>query len=380
MYNVFRTSILLLCFIPMLVWGQTVKNISVSADTSYTDHIALRKDSKDTDILVKFVFDEANEQLTVSLISYRRLFVFREDARYKQVVRGKKLRPDLFPYVTDAEKGQQFRLSYDLRKSIPKPKKAYIFRRWLSYDGLIPVDGEVKMVNDFIEQKFDIKNRLDLVRVRLRDVFLMDQDERKANRFWVTYGKDLDTEYQVTLRRDPCFGKAEDITVALTALNNLRAGFRPFYNRYKSGKVSSDDMLSTFKKSKETLLQQFPAHTVNTQCETLRSTWEQYNQTIDSLVQMQCTIEASAPLADGVVQGGVQSSFLNSCTRKLDTLVSQWLLTSVAAQREDLKSKGEDLIKSVHDNVKQQGVISKEQQNAYNLFKTAERYFKITCH
>ncbi len=380
MYNVYRISILLLCYLPILAWGQTVKNISVSADTSHTDHIALKKDSKDTDIMVKFAFDEANEQLTVSLISYRRLFVFRDDTRYKQVIKGKKLRPDLFPYVTNAEKGQQFRLSCDLRKSIPKPKKAYVFRRWISYDGLIPVDGEVKMVNDFIEQKFDIKNKQELVRVRLRDVYLMDQDERKTNRYWVTYGKDLDTEYQVTLRRDPCFGKAEDITVALTALNNLRKGFSPFYNRYKSGKVSSDDMLSFFKKGKEELLLQFPAHVIDTQCEILRSTWERYNQTVDSLAQMHCTVEAPKSAIDKVVQGGIEPSFLLSRTRKLDMLVSQWLLTNVAVERADLKSMGADLIKSVHNAVKQQGVISKEQQDAYNLFKTAERYFYATCH
>ena len=51
--------------------SQTVKNITVSQEQSYTDHISLEGDVTDKDIMVKFVFDEAANQLTVTLISHR---------------------------------------------------------------------------------------------------------------------------------------------------------------------------------------------------------------------------------------------------------------------------------------------------------------------
>ena len=115
-----------LCLMAAPMKAQTVKNISVSAGTSYTDHIALSEDSRDSDIMVKFVFDEDNNTLTVSALSYRTLFVFREASRYKAVVSHKNLIPDRLPYVADADKGSKFPLSKGLVKSIPSPKKKYI--------------------------------------------------------------------------------------------------------------------------------------------------------------------------------------------------------------------------------------------------------------
>ena len=73
--------------------GQTVRTIAVSNDKSYTDHVSLAQDSRDMDVMIKFVFDEPNNVLTVSLLSYRRLFVFRESSRYNNVVRCGRIRP-----------------------------------------------------------------------------------------------------------------------------------------------------------------------------------------------------------------------------------------------------------------------------------------------
>ena len=74
------------CTVAVSLTAQTVKTIGVGQDAPYTDHVALLDDSRDMDLMVKFVFNEAENQLTVSLISYRSLFVFREDTRYKMAV------------------------------------------------------------------------------------------------------------------------------------------------------------------------------------------------------------------------------------------------------------------------------------------------------
>ena len=40
--------------------AQIVKTITVAQGKSYTDHISLKPDSKDMDLMVKFVFSEVN--------------------------------------------------------------------------------------------------------------------------------------------------------------------------------------------------------------------------------------------------------------------------------------------------------------------------------
>ena len=74
--------------------AQTVKQIEVAGDEPYVDHVALVPGSTDMDLLVKIAFNEPENSLTVSLISYRRLFVFQSDVRYSHVVRWHKLKPE----------------------------------------------------------------------------------------------------------------------------------------------------------------------------------------------------------------------------------------------------------------------------------------------
>ena len=105
-------STLLICLFALLpLSAQTVKNIAVSGDNAYTDHISLEGDVTDKDIMVKFVFDEAANQLTVSLISHRMIFVFREDVRFKPLFKGRKLRPDQLPYVVTYDPTDKYKIS-----------------------------------------------------------------------------------------------------------------------------------------------------------------------------------------------------------------------------------------------------------------------------
>ena len=91
--------------------AQTVRNVTVSQGQAFTDHISLDDDATDKDIMVKFVFDEAANQLTVSLISYRNIFVFREDTRFKPTIKGRTIRPDLLPYVVTFDPKEKYRFS-----------------------------------------------------------------------------------------------------------------------------------------------------------------------------------------------------------------------------------------------------------------------------
>lgn len=367
------------------VSAETVKDITVSGTSPFTDHLSLSSDSRNMDVMVKFVFDEAQETLTVSLISYRNLFVFRDDTRYKSVVSRfrHRLKTDKFPYVVTAEDGQQLRIAYSLLRTLPRPRRMHVvFHRWIDYDGLVPQPTVYKMVNEVVSQTFDIKNKQDNVVVSLNDIYVMDNDERKPTRFWLVSGKDVATHYRITLQRDPCFGKDEDLKTARQSLADIQKASKPFFAAFGKGQVSSQEQLDLFDKSKAQLLQLFPSRTVDTKCDDLRQLWNQYNVLVDSLASAACTVASAADEAhaEGHPLGnGVQVSYILSRARMIDQAVGRWLLASDPAERADIASRCTMLISEVHEAIKAQGVVTSEQKKAVALFREAEKYYKTTC-
>ena len=220
-------------FTSHLLCAQTVKNITVSQDMAYTDHISLDGDVIDKDVMVKFVFDEAANQLTVSLISHRMIFVFREDIRYKPLIKGRRIRPDMLPYVVNYDPSEQYRISKLFKATVPKPRKKYVFHRWIEYEGLQPAPQEYAMVNDYISQTFDILKKRNSVVVRLRDVMLMNDVSKHLDkrRYEIPFGRDLYIEYHVEIMRNPCFGLDEDIASAKAALDGVRKSYRSLRKR-----------------------------------------------------------------------------------------------------------------------------------------------------
>ena len=55
-----------------------------------------------------------------------------------------------------------------------------MFKKWCGYDGLQPIDQELQMVNDFIQQKFNVQGKRDMVTIQLRDLMLMDLVKQKG--------------------------------------------------------------------------------------------------------------------------------------------------------------------------------------------------------
>ena len=240
----------LLALLPATMYAQatkssvsTAKAITVAQGEPYTDHITLTNDVKDRDLMVKFVFNEEANTLTVSLISYRRLFVFWDDTRYKGVFSGSgKLHVDKLSYVITSNPKDRFRLGKTYRKSLTKPRKKHIFKKWIDYEGLQPVEKERNMVNDFIEQTFDIQSKRNNVVVKLRDILLMDQTKQKGDsrHYELSYGRNLDTDYQVTLQRNPCFGKDEELATANKNLTGITTSYKSFKRKYGKAELGID--------------------------------------------------------------------------------------------------------------------------------------------
>jgi hypothetical protein len=329
--------------------------------------------------MVKFVFDEAANQLTVSLISYRMIFVFREDIRFKPLIKGRRIRPDQLPYVVNYDPSDQFRISKLFKSTVPKPRKQYVFHRWLDYEGLQPAPQEYAMVNDYISQTFDILKKRNSVVVRLRDVMLMNDVSKHLNkrRFEIPFGRDLYTEYQVDIQRNPCFGMEEDIASAKAALDGVRKSYKNLSKRFGNGVVDSQESLTAFENLKEQILGQYPHKDMQSPCSDIQMAWDAYNEYTDSIAQIKCRyVPSSTSRTEG---DGVSAKILLARARQIDAAVSRFLLSTDPIERRDIIIQTEKTINNVHTIIESQGVYTTEQRQALTIFREAERYFKNNC-
>ena len=360
--------------------AQTVKNITVSQEQPYTDHISLEGDVTDKDIMVKFVFDEAANQLTVSLISHRMIFVFREDVRFKPLIKGRKIRPDMLPYVVTYDPNDQYRISKLFKSTVPKPFKQYVFHRWIDYEGLQPAPQEYRMVNDYISQTFDILKKRNSVVVRLRDVMLMNDVSKHMDkrRFEIPFGRDLYTEYLVDIQRNPCFGMDEDIVSAKTALEGVRKSYNSLRRRFGNGVVDSQESLTAFENLKDQLAEQYPRKEIQSLCPEIQQMLETYNAYTDSISQIKCKYVPSN--AGKIASDGLNARMLLTKARQIDAAVSRYLLSTDPIERRDIILQTENTIKTVHETINGQRVYTNDQRQALQVFREAERYFRNNCN
>ena len=377
--------VIAMCLQTVLLQAQTVKNITVSQTDSYTDHLALQKDSKDMDVMVKFVFNEEMNTLTVSVISYRTLFVFWDNTRYKGVVKNRKIHLDKLPYLVSSNSSDRFTLSKAFCKSLPRPHRKYIFKKWIEVESVQPVDHEIKMVNDYIEQTFNIQGKRSSVTVSLHDLMLMDLVKQKglSRHYEIIYGKDLDTKYQVIIQRNPCFGLDEEIGAANNSLAAVQKSFSTFKKSYGNGKVNDEGGLKTFKDLQATLAAQFPKNDDSSPCPDIQQARDQYNLLVDSIQNMRVTVAASTSDALGAV-GGEEGRALNAKlilanARQLDNTVARWLVSKDEMEREDLVTQCRDIIKDTSVMIGSGRARTQEEQNAVALFRKAEQYFYKVC-
>jgi hypothetical protein len=368
------------CLMALGLHAQTVRTVTVAQGQSYTDHLSLKVDSKDMDMMVKFVFDEDANQLSVSLISYRTIFVFWDRVRLKPLVKGRTIRPDQLPYVVTYDPKDKYKITKLFKSTVPKPRKTFYFQRWMDYDGLQPVPQEYNMVNDYITQTFDILNKRNLVTFSLHDIFLMDKTEKKKyNLYEIPFGRDVNIEYQVTIQRNPCLEFGDEIASSQKALEGLTTSFKTLKKNYGGGKALSQEALKAFEDLKKNLLEQYPPKTDSTPCPDLTSVWETYNQYVDSVKSIHCVLaqddnsggELGIPTDNGKV--------ILMKARQLDRTVSRWLVSKDANERRDLIRTGQGLIDEVNGIIGNRQGSNQAQRQAISMFRAAERYFNNTC-
>lgn len=357
--------------------AQTVKTVSVSNEMSYTDHISLSEDSRDMDVMVKLVFDEQKNAFTVSVLSYRSLFVFREAARYHSVVKGGHLRPDLMPYVVEAPDKAKFVLSKALKKSIHK-KKSFIFNRWIEYEGIQPAPAAYKMVNDYIEQTFEIQGQRSVITLTLRDIFLLENSAKNPKLYTLMQGRDLNLKYQIQILRNPCFGLEEELAATAKVCADAKTAWLGFKKNYGSGIVSSFDALTNFKQTKEVLLTQFPRREERTSCPDILDAIGQYNSYVDSITNLMCIIRTPDEAAWD--DGKLDVKMLYSQSRQLDKYVARYLVSKDPLEKEDLVEQCRDIINDLSGMIQRhKTMLTSEEEEAVRIYRQAEKYFRKTC-
>lgn len=363
------------CMSFLMMKAQNAKQITLSAENTYTDHISLSADSRDMDLMVKFRFDEEQNQLTVTLLTYRSLFVFHNDVRYKTVFKHGKLNAMQLPYVVSDESSTTIFATRGLRKQFPKPRKKFVFKRWMSYEGLQPIPQDYQLVNDFIEQTFEVLRARDEVKLSLRHLMIMDVKKKIAgkNIYLLNFLKDLNRSYHITLQRNPCFGKEDEIALAQHSVEAIRQGYETMQEKYGNGKLCTQAQGDQFNEMKKMLLCQYPVVETNQSCERLRGQWEIYNAYIDSISSARCKVIEETQREIVI---GVEPELLYSKARQLDGMVTRWLASTDAIERRDLQLSCLKLVQEVHEWVSSNGLGTEEQQRSWRVFQSAENYYQ----
>lgn len=356
--------------------AQTIRDIEIAEDASYTDHISLKQDSRDMDVMAKFVFDEQNNALTVSLISYRNLFVFQSDVRYNQVVKRNKFKPERFPYVIETDNEFKYYLTKNLRKQIVGSKKKYVFKRWMEYEGLQPQPTDYKMVNDYIEQKFDILNKDTLVTVTLRDIFVMERSSSKKKQFDFLYFTDLNRKYRIRIHRNPCLGKDEEIEAAKVLAEDVRTNYETLRQKYDSMETLNHEALQLLNEMREILLEQFPRKEQMSACPIINQYRDSYNAYVDSIYGLE---EYQSAYEKQRAKLAIEAEEILSVVRIVDSNTALWLVSTDAVEKADLIKQSQLLLDDINNHLKGDVVMDQRQAAAVSMFRKAESYFKTTC-
>lgn len=370
------SGLLMLLCVMLPVEAQNAKDIRISQDRSFTDHIALKQDSRDMDLIAKFVFNEMENTLSVSLMSYRNLFVFQDDMRYKQVIRRSKIRPDRFPYVVEYDAEAKYKVTKEFKELIPGSKKKHVFRRWIAYEGLQPQPTDYKMLNDYIEQKFDILNKDTLVTVSLKDVLVMEASPDKKKRFDFLYFTDLNREYKVHIVRNPCLGLDEDIATLQATADNIRTSYETLKERYVAQETNEPEALALLAEMQGMLSEQFPPKKQESGCPDMRRYTEAYNCYVDSIQRLASFKFAFEGKIDALP---TDAEHILGVARIIDNNVASWLVSLDVVEKEDLKARSQKLIDEMHEMIDGEWEVTEEQAIAISVFRKAENYFKKTC-
>lgn len=366
--------LLMLGCIGLPLHAQTERNIRVADGRSFTEHISMKVDSRDMDIMAKFIFNEQENTLTVSLMSYRSLFGFDDDVRYKQVVSCSRLRPDRLPYVLDYDQTADYRMSSELKEQLSPHKRQHVFKRWIAYEGLQPKPVPPSVHSDFLERKFDILNKETVVTVTLNDILVMDTVDQMKRDFEFVYLARLDRVYTVRIDRNPCFGKDEEIQASQQQVEAVKQAYEVYRDNYELLDRNVPENLQILKDMQAILLEQFPRKEEGNECPAVDSNMAAYNTFVDRIGSFDLTLAEPDLTALPVT-----AEYILEVARTIDKCVTRWMVTEDVVEKRDLAKRAGNLADKLNHELAGPYVPDSRQQSAIAVYRKAEGYYKRTC-
>jgi len=372
---------LLLCAFLMtavsVLHAQTVKPVTLSDKTPFADELTIpQKDGGEVKVTASLQFDEQSNTVSVTLKSERKLFVFWENIAYRKAFRYKRLRTELLSYNMTGNTADCFHRIPWFYKALPKPhRKRHIFHSWVEAQGLRAAAAPKQIVNDSLCLTFAVLDTADAFSIRLRDILFIDEAKQKgvARYYAITYGADINTEYQITLHRNPCFGLDARIASMQNARDAIVRSYEAFKSIYNNGIVKSEEGEKLFHELQDALQVQFPVNQDSSACPTLQEVTTEYNQYIDSVKAISVTLQLPEE------ERSLNFKIILANSRNIDNNVTRWLSSKDKYERDDLAEQCRSIISDTKEMIEVNAPRTQEEKDAVEVFKKAEQYFNRTC-
>ncbi|MCQ2168490.1 MAG: hypothetical protein MJY69_07515 [Bacteroidales bacterium] len=385
----FLLTILCLCISVSVAYGQ--KRVVVSASQPYVEWLGGTPDVDSHDMCLRISFADSTGMLKVSLSSANsRLFAFHSGGLVYKEIFGccRRLKPERLPYKIAYDPSNKFFMTGHSRKTLGPGFKEAILHSWIESSGATPVSEEYTMPEDSLVQLFRIESaskETDMM-IRLRDIFFIEHHASSPvamKRHYLASHKDLKTEYDVTVLRDPCFGEGDRIAAVKARHKEASAAINGLEKTYPEGKVLSLEDFEDFQNTKNSLLQNYTKMDSVTDCPCLKDAIAAYNVCIDSLLNMCCTISDDKRME--IVQNlgldlqRIDAGWLYHCARQIDELTGQWCLEKSKSAKLSIVKQCEKLIDEAGKSTIRHGVLNDDDRKALNSFIQAKEYFYHTC-
>ena len=357
--------------------AQTTKPVTLGDKAPFSDALQIKDKTGDINVNAILVFDEDLNTVTVTLKSERKLFVFWNDIRYRKAFRNRKLRTDRLAYTLKGNTSDEFRRVARFRRRLPKPRCKYEFHTWVQAEKMQLQDQDLHIVNDSITATFKLPAEATTASLRLRDVLLLDEVKQKGvTRYYsLTYGADFNTQYNITIQRNPCWGQDSRIKSSANALAAIQQSFESFKNLYAKGIVNSAEGEQMFHDLQDALLTQFPMDSDSCACPAVEQARTLYNQYNDSIRSISVTMQQEEQDIDHVAN----AKTILANARTIDGNVARWIVSTDQLEQSDLIEQCKTIISDTNKLITTNGSKTQEERDAVATFRKAELYFKRTC-
>lgn len=381
-----------------------VKSAVVAPDSMYEDVVNIPFDDKGVDITVHFTFDEFANTLTLAISGTRKLFVFERDTYTKQAFRGKwfsrkRLYPEKLRYPVLIQPKTKYYLARQVRKGYKRPRRKHLFNRWLEYSKEVQtiVPKEFPLVIDSIVQKFTVHPQATKASITMRNILVVDPDgglaldtpirvnTNKSVKYEFVHDQDMALTYNVTLRRNPCFGMEARTDSMNNAANEVAEAYKRLVNTSPEGVATSRAEMDVFNQHKQYLLSQYQHIDQTSECPDVMKNIQRYNLYVDSIAAAVCVYQepeavaetdAAKMLTKAKRKLGVNPQMLLRAAHNLDDTAARIINSSDPVQQHDLVESGKEIISNISVTLQQRDVLTAEQKAALAVYRRAERYFR----